>query len=194
MTLWVSHWSAPWLVHTTLLIHSSHSLVHTLVTSHVATISSTSSHHLTLSSLVSPCRVSAPISLLLLLRPLLHHLRILLGILTLLLLLLWMKLLLLLLRNTSLLPWGRSSLITSSHLISSKLISCKAWHLVHLSRTSSIVHWTSDITLSIAPDGTSSSWSSTHSILVSHITLSLISSISLSLIANVSRSIVCCPS
>merc|ERR1712223_1325465 len=87
MTLWGSHWSAPWLVHTALLIHSSHSLVHTLVTSHVATISSTSSHHLTLSSLISPCRVSAPISLLLL-RPLLHHLRILLGILTLLLLLL----------------------------------------------------------------------------------------------------------
>merc|ERR1711994_100815 len=91
MTLWVSHWSAPWLVHTTFLIHSSHSLVHALVTSHVATISSTSSHHLTLSSLISPCRVSTPISLLLLLlRPLLHHLRILLGILTLLLLLLWM--------------------------------------------------------------------------------------------------------
>merc|ERR1719322_1221670 len=124
MTLWVTHWSAPWLVHTTLLIHSSHSLVHTLVTSHVATISSTSSHHLTLSSLISPCRVSAPISLLLLLlRPLLHHLRILLGILALLLLLLWMKLLLLLLRNTSLLPWRWSSLITTSHLISSKLIS-----------------------------------------------------------------------
>merc|ERR1719150_2727729 len=92
MTLWVSHWSTPGLVHTTLLIHSSHSLVHTLVTSHVATISSTSSHHLTLSSLISPCRVSTPISLLLLLRPLLHHLRILLRILTLLLLLLlWMK-------------------------------------------------------------------------------------------------------
>merc|ERR1712156_559171 len=49
MTLWVAHWSAPGLVHTTLLIHSSHSLVHTLVTSHVATISSTSSHHLPLS-------------------------------------------------------------------------------------------------------------------------------------------------
>merc|ERR1712038_1441288 len=85
MTMWVSHWSTPWLVHTTLLIHSSHSLVHTLVTSHVATISSTSTHHLTLSSLISPCRVSTPISLLLLLlRPLLHHLRILLGILALL--------------------------------------------------------------------------------------------------------------
>merc|ERR1712223_518747 len=112
MTLWVSHWSTPWLVHTTLLIHSSHSLVHTLVTSHVATISSTSSHHLTLSSLISPCRVSTPISLLLLLRPLLHHLRILLGILT---------LLLLLLRNTSLLPWRWSSLIPTSHLISRKL-------------------------------------------------------------------------
>merc|ERR1711994_496798 len=123
MTLWISHWPAPWLVHTTLLIHSSHSLVHTLVTSHVATISSTSSHHLTLSSLISPCRVSAPISLLLLLRPLLHHLRILLWILTLLLLLLWMKLLLLLLRYTSLLPWRWSSLITTSHLISYKLIS-----------------------------------------------------------------------
>merc|ERR1719192_3329756 len=124
MTLWVSHWSAPWLVHTTLLIHSSHTLVHTLVTSHVATISSTSPHHLTLSSLISPCRVSAPISLLLLLRPLLHHLRILLWILTLLLLLLlWMKLLLLLLRNTSLLPWRWSSLITPSHLVSSKFIS-----------------------------------------------------------------------
>merc|ERR1719266_3119440 len=122
MTLWVSHWSTPWLVHTTLLIHSSHSLVHTLVTSHVATISTTSSHHLTLSSLISPCWVSTPISLLLL-RPLLHHLRILLGILALLLLLLWMKLLLLLLRNTSLLPWRWSSLITTSHLISSKLIS-----------------------------------------------------------------------
>merc|ERR1719511_32219 len=80
MTLWVSHWSTPWLIHTTLLIHSSHSLVHTLVTSHVATVSSTSTHHLTLSSLISPCRVSTPISLLLLLlRPLLHHLRILLG-------------------------------------------------------------------------------------------------------------------
>merc|ERR1719322_2252795 len=98
MTLWVSHWSTPWLIHTTLLIHSSHSLVHTLVTSHVATVSSTSTHHLTLSSLISPCRVSTPISLLLL------FLRILLGILALLLLLLWMKLLLLLLRNTSLLP------------------------------------------------------------------------------------------
>merc|ERR1719158_753964 len=147
MTLWVSHWSAPGLVHTPLLIHPSHSLIHTLVTSHVAAISSTSSHHLTLSSLISPCRVSTPISLLLLLlRPLLHHLRILLWILTLLLLLLWMKLLLLLLRNTSLLPWRWSSLITPSHLISSKLISCKAWHLlVHLSRISSIVHWTSDI-------------------------------------------------
>merc|ERR1719225_423249 len=124
MTLWVSHWSAPWLIHTTLLIHSSHSLVHTLVTSHVATISSTSSHHLTLSSLISPCRVSTPISLLLLLRPLLHHLRILLGILTLLLLLLlWMKLLLLLLRNASLLPWRWPSLVTTSHLVSSKFIS-----------------------------------------------------------------------
>merc|ERR1719270_1604284 len=110
MTLWVSHWSTPWLVHTTLLIHSSHSLVHTLVTSHVATISSTSSHHLTLSSLISPCRVSAPISLLLLLRSLLHHLRILLRILT-------------LLRNTTLLPWRWSSLIATSHLISSKFIS-----------------------------------------------------------------------
>merc|ERR1712165_556341 len=119
MTLWVSHWSTPGLVHTALLIHSSHSLIHTLVTGHVTAISSTSSHHLTLSSLISPCWVSTPISLLLLLRPLLHHLRILLGILTLLLLLLWMKLLLLLLRNTSLLPWGRSSLITTSHLISS---------------------------------------------------------------------------
>merc|ERR1719270_2424058 len=90
MTLWVSHWPAPGLVHTPLLIHSSHSLVHTLVTSHVSTISSTSSHHLTLSSLISPCRGSTPISLLLLLRSLLHHLRILLRILTLLLLLLWM--------------------------------------------------------------------------------------------------------
>merc|ERR1719322_2184831 len=96
MTLWVSHWSTPWLIHTTLLIHSSHSLVHTLVTSHVATVSSTSTHHLTLSSLISPCRVSTPISLLLL----------------------WMKLLLLLLRNTSLLPWRWSSLIATSHLIS----------------------------------------------------------------------------
>merc|ERR1719192_1280701 len=124
MTLWVSHWSTPRLVHTTLLIHSSHALVHTLVTSHVATISSTSSHHLTLSSLISPCRVSTPISLLLLLRPLLHHLRILLRILTLLLLLLlWMKLLLLLLGNASLLPWRWSSLITPSHLVSSKFIS-----------------------------------------------------------------------
>merc|ERR1719450_316716 len=131
MTLWVSHWSAPWLVHTTLLIHSSHSLVHTLVTSHVATVSSTSTHHLTLSSLISPCRVSTPISLLLLLRPLLHHLRILLRILTLLLLLLlWMKLLLLLLRNASLLPWRWSSLVTTSHLVSSKFISCEAIHLI----------------------------------------------------------------
>merc|ERR1719414_1284179 len=107
MTLWVSRWSTPWLIHTTLLIHSSHSLVHTLVTSHVATVSSTSTHHLTLSSLISPCRVSTPISLLLLLRPLLHHLRILT---LLLLLLLWMKLLLLLLWNASLLPWRWSSL------------------------------------------------------------------------------------
>merc|ERR1719394_1484217 len=123
MTLWVSHWSTPGLVHTPLLIHPSHSLVHTLVTSHVAAISSTSSHHLTLSSLISPCRISTPISLLLLLRPLLHHLWVLLGILTLLLLLLlWMKLLLLLLRNASLLPWRWSSLITPSHLVSSKFI------------------------------------------------------------------------
>merc|ERR1711894_701483 len=106
-TLRVAHLTTPGLIHTTTLIHSSHTLIHSTVTSHISiSTTASTSHHLTLTALISPCWISTPISRLLLLRPLLllHHLRLLILAL-LLLLLLWVELLLLLLLwNTSLLP------------------------------------------------------------------------------------------
>merc|ERR1739848_785190 len=119
----ISHLATPWLIHSTSLVHPSHTLIHSSITSHIS-ISSTStaaSHHLSLDALISPSWVTAPISWLLL-RPLLllHHLRLL--ILTLLLLLLRVKCLWLLLWNTALLPRRWTTLITTSHLVPSEFI------------------------------------------------------------------------
>merc|ERR1719174_2332880 len=118
--LWISHLSTPWLVHTSSLVSSSHTLVHSPIISHVSI--ATTSHHLSLATLISPRRVCSPISRLLL-PLLLHHLRLLILALLLWLLLLRVELLLLLLWNTTLLPWRWTTLISSSHLVSTKFIS-----------------------------------------------------------------------
>merc|ERR1712158_143041 len=97
-TLGIPHLSTPWLVHSTTLIHSSHTLIN----------SSGTSHHLSLAALISPSWITTPISWLLL-RPLL-----LLNHLTLLGLLLRGKCLRLLLWYTTLLPRRWSALITTS--------------------------------------------------------------------------------
>merc|ERR1719400_2813926 len=119
--LWIPHLSTPGLVHTSTLVSSSHTLVHSPIISHVSI--ATTSHHLSLATLISPRRVCSPISRLLLLPLLLHHLRLLILALLLWLLLLRVELLLLLLWNTTLLPRRWTTLVSSSHLVSTKFIS-----------------------------------------------------------------------
>merc|ERR1719361_2535308 len=175
----ISHLSTPWLIHPTSLVHASHTLMHTAISGHISiTSSSSSTHHLSLPSLVSPGGVTTPIPRLLL-RPLLllHHLRLL--ILTLLLLLLRVKCLWLLLRYAALLPRRWAALISTSHLVSSKFVSRKSWHLIHLTSTSSIIHVSSHIPLGVSSSGAATNRSCSHSILISHITLSLVSHVSL---------------